>query len=178
MELLRTGRRLVDIEAPPAFSCEAVSSSAGSPPDVATTQYMLATREAFESLRQVVTQIAAVLILAASKSRGWRDHPMIDMIERLRKDVRETVRSVAVPAGAAHVHHHFINAGHHVDEALAIIAARRATFDDTALDAALASIQSAQREMQWSSAAVPGLEMIAFSQGCCAMHRANTNLEI
>ena len=41
-----------------------------------------------------------------------------------------------------------------------------------------AAVQAAQREMQWSSAAVPGLEMIAFSQGCCAMHRNQKIMEV
>src|SRR6187551_2130101 len=166
LDFLSAGRRLHDITAPPSIECQETGPNDGAmrPPDAATTQYMLATRDAFEDLRQVVTQIAALLILAASKSRDWRDHPMIDVTMNARQGVREAVRSVAVPAQAAHVHNHFINAGRHVDAALAIIAARRATFDDAALDAALAAVQAAQREMQWSSAAVPGLEMIAFSQ--------------
>ncbi len=179
MDFLSAGRRLHDITAPPDFACQETGPDNGvaRPPDAATTQYMLATREAFEALRQVVTQIAALLILAASKSRDWRDHPMIDVTMNARQGVRDAIRSVAVPAQATHVHSHFVNAGRHVDTALSMIAARRAKFDDAALDAALASIQAAQREMQWSSAAVPGLEMIAFSQGCCAMHRSQKIIE-
>ena len=102
---------------------------------------------------------------------------MIDVTMNARQGVRDAIRSVAVPAQAAHVHSHFVNAGRHVDTALSIIAASRAKFDDAALDAALAAIQAAQREMQWSSAAVPGLEMIAFSQGCCAIHRSQKIIE-
>jgi hypothetical protein len=178
LDLLSAGRRLHEVAAPPAFECQDAGTGHSPEPDAATTRYMLATRDAFESLRQVVTQIAALLILAASKSRDWCDHPMIDVTMAARQGMRDAIRAVTVPAGASHVHSHFVNAGHHVDAALSIIAARRTKFDDAALDAALAAVQAAQREMQWSSAAVPGLEMIAFSQGCCAMHRNNKIIEI
>lgn len=162
-----------DLAEPPAFECQAVpdySPAAEGP----TLDYMLATREPFEDLRQVVTQIAAMLILAAAKSGGWRDHPMIDATMAGFGRVKDTIRAVAVPKCAEHVHGHLLKAETHVATALAIIAKHRAAFDDAALDAALGALRAAQREMQWSSAAVPGLEMIAFSQGCCAMHRNQT----
>lgn len=137
--------------------------------------YLEAARAPFEDLRQVVTQIAALLILAASGSRDWRDHPMIDVTVEAWRRVDDAIRAVNVPDEAAHVHHHFVKAGRGVAEAIEIIATRRAKFDDAALDAALAAIKIAQQEMQWSSAAVPGLEVVDFSQGCCAMH---TNLKL
>jgi hypothetical protein len=162
-----------DLAEPPAFECQAVPDH-GPAADGPTLAYMLATREPFEDLRQVVTQIAAFLILAAAKSNGWRDHPMIDATLAGFGRVSDAIRAVAVPNRAQHVHSHLVKAETHVATALNIIAKHRARFDDNALDAALGAIQAAQREMQWSSAAVPGLEMIAFSQGCCAMHRNQT----
>jgi hypothetical protein len=134
--------------------------------------YLEATRAPFEDLRQVVTQVAALLILAASGNRDWRDHPMIDVTTEAWRRVDDAARAVKVPASAAHVHYHFVKAGRSVAEALEIIVAKRARFDDAALDAALAALKQAQQEMQWSSAAVPGLEVVDFSQGCCAAHRA------
>lgn len=176
MQLLSSTRRIRDLTEPPAFECQVMpSDDAGT--DKRMLDYLHATRAPFEELRQVVTQVAALLILAASGGRDWRDHPMIDVTIAAWHGVEDAVRAVAVPASAEHVHSHFLKAGHHVAAALAIIGARRAKFDDAALDAALDALKKAQQEMQWSSAAVPGLQVVDFAQGCCAMHR-NLTLEV
>lgn len=173
LQLLSSTRRIRDLTEPPSFACQAMpNNDAGS--DKRMLDYLAASRAPFEDLRQVVTQIAALLILAASGSRDWRDHPMIDVTIEAWRGVDDAIRAIAVPDSAAHVHGHFVKAGRSVTEAIGIIAARRPTFDDAALDAALAALKTAQQEMQWSSAAVPGLEVVDFSQGCCAMH---TNLK-
>ena len=171
MSFLSSTRRIRDLAEPPAFACDTMpAGDAGG--DKRMLDYLNATRAPFEDLRQVVTQIAALLILAASGDRDWRDHPMIDVTAEAWRGVDDAVRAVAVPASAAHVHHHFVKAGRSVAEALEIITAKRARFDDAALDAALAALKDAQQQMQWSSAAVPGLEIVDFSQGCCAAHRS------
>lgn len=169
MQLLSATRRIRDLTEPPSFACQAMpNGNAGG--DKRMLDYLAATRAPFEDLRQVVTQIAALLILAASGSRDWRDHPMIDVTIEAWRGVDDAIRAVNVPDQAAHVHRHFVKAGRSVAAAIEIINTRRAKFDDAALDAALAAIKIAQQEMQWSSAAVPGLQVVDFSQGCCAMH--------
>jgi len=36
----------------------------------------------------------------------------------------------------------------------------------------LAPLRAGFQELQWAAAALPGFEIVAFSQGCCALHAA------
>ncbi len=136
------------------------------PVDDATATYILETRKCFEDLRQVAGQIAGVLVLAAAGgASATPDHPMLAAAAELHRAAFDDVRSVR-PTERARAHHRCLM---QASEALAIalVAARRMEIDPILL-----RVRAAYAHLQRAADTLPGFEMVAFEQGCCAMQLA------
>lgn len=134
------------------------------PVDDATALYILATRKCFEDLRQVAAQIAGVLVLAAAGGKSATpDHPMLQSASELHREASDQVRS-ANPTPAARLHHEFLR---QAAEALAVALSQSRGMDVAAV---LPPVRDAYAHLQRASQALPGFPMVAFEQGCCAVH--------
>lgn len=134
------------------------------PVDEATAVYILATRKCFEDLRQVAAQIAGVLVLAeAGGKSGTPDHPMLKSAAELHREALDRVRS-AQPTPAAWLHHQFLL---HAADALTVALAAATRRLEAA--SVLPPVREAYGYLQRAAEALPGFQMVAFEQGCCAV---------
>jgi hypothetical protein len=134
--------------------------------DDVTAAYILETRKCFEDLRQVAAQIAGVLVLAAAGGKSATpDHPMLEAAAELHRKALDDVRRVR-PTGRARAHHHCLMQA--ADAlAVALVAARRMEIDPVLLP-----VRAAYGHLQRAAETLPGFEMVAFAQGCCALQLA------
>jgi hypothetical protein len=129
--------------------------------DDQTAVYILATRTAFEDLRQVVSLLAGVLVLAAAKAKS--DSPDLQPARRLLHQAEDALRESPLTAQAAAHHGHLLHAAAHLSIALQQASVR------IDIDAILPPLRSGYDALQRASQTLPGFEMVAFEQGCCSM---------
>jgi len=140
--------------------------------DDRTVAYVVESQPIFEDLRQVAAQLAGLLVLSATGAKtAAPDHPILtsaaqlfdhaaDGVERLRYSVTERARP------------------HHDDLQRAATALRHAMAATRLelgkpglaadLDAPLGPLRDAYASLQHAASALPGFQMVAFDQGCCA----------
>jgi hypothetical protein len=135
--------------------------------DDATLAYVTAMREPFDLVRQAAGQIAGVLVLAVAACRGAAGHPMLDLANTGLQQANDAILGARAPPAGAHHHRHLGNAARGICAALEA-ARRNLRADDPGTDAILGPLRAGYRELQWAAAALPGFEVVAFSQGCCA----------
>jgi len=139
--------------------------------DDATLVYVATMHKAFDHLRQVAGQLAGLLVLAVAGGYGVAGHPMLELIDTALSAATDAVRRRPPPRGA-HQHRHLLRA---LDQlGLALAAARlhlRAGYD-AEIDAIMVPLRAGFAELQWAANVLPGFEVVAFSQGCCARHAA------
>lgn len=134
------------------------------PVDDRTAEYILETRKCFEDLRQAASQIAGVLVLAASGAKSAvPDHPMLKAATELYREAFDHIRSVR-PTERARPHHDFMV------RAANALAAALAAIPRMDIDAILRMVRIAYSHLQHASETLPGFEMVAFEHGCCAVH--------
>ncbi len=138
--------------------------------DGPTFDYVASMQMPFEQLRHAAGQIAGVLVLATVTRQGTAGHPMLDLADTARREASEAIGTCRPPPPAEHHHRHLSLAAREI--AAALDAARRMLRggDDAALDTVLVPLRAGYRELQWAAGALPGFEVVAFSQGCCARH--------
>jgi len=132
--------------------------------DDATAAYILETRKAFEDLRQVAAQLSGLLVLEAAGARSeLPHHPMLAAAEELWRGASEAARSSGPTPRARRHHEHLLAAAALLREALS--AARQSL----AIDPILLPLRAAHSHLQAAGRELPGFEMVAFAQGCCAL---------
>ena len=131
--------------------------------DDATATYILETRKPFEDLRQVAAQLAGLLVLEAAGAREIPDHPMLAAAEELYADAIEGVRQARATARASRHHDCLLHAASEIRTALS--AAQRSL----AIDPILIPLRAAYAHLQSAGSELPGFDMVAFEQGCCAL---------
>jgi len=140
--------------------------------DDATASYVAEMRGPFQGLRQAEAQLAGLLVLAAATGQAIAGHPMLDMAADAVAEAADGIRSIKVPPRAEHHHAHVLAALKALR--LTLSAARRCLVrrDAAAIDAVLAPLREAHRHLLWATGALPGFEVVALSQACCAQHVA------
>ncbi len=141
--------------------------------DDATAAYVLMMRNPFELLRRAASQLAGLMVLVASGARHVAAHPMLDLAIEAQAEADDMVRSenAAVPERAQHHRLHLLRANRALAAALAA-ARQHVSRDEAAVDKIVTPLHVAYRELQWAALALPGFEIVALSQGCCAAHAA------
>ena len=140
--------------------------------DDATMSYVANTRVPFDLLRQATGQLAGLLVLAASGARSAQDHPMLDLAEQCSRQALDGIRGVRPPPQAKHHHLHLLEAARATRLALRMARERLHRRDDASMDAIMEPLRAGFRQLQWAAGALPGFEIVAFEQGCCATHPA------
>lgn len=138
--------------------------------DERTLAYVLAARVPFDLLRQCAGQLAGLLVLSASGARAGPDHSLLERARSVHQEADDALRRTAPPEPARHHHRHLLSASEQLRAALLAAARHRREGDDATIDAVLVPLRQGYRELQWSSAALPGFEIVAFEQGCCVSH--------
>ena len=141
--------------------------------DEKTVTYVLENRTHFEDLRQVIAQLAGLLVLAATGERSAApDHPLLDTADRLFQHAVDGLRSTHVP----------VRARPHHDALLQSVAAVRRAVDaahgglarsdrGVDIDPILIPLRAGYAHLQRAALALPGFDVIAFDQGCCGAPR-------
>ena len=178
----RDGKRFADrLIDPPDFPLADLPTESTPCPaagiDDATAAYVTALRDPFELLRQAEAQLAGLMVLATASGQAIAGHPMLDLAAEAIREAEDGIRTARVPAPARHHHVHLLQALR--DIRTATTAARRCLVrgDEKAIDAVLYPLRAAHQHLLWATGALPGFEIVALSQSCCAQHVAGKQLE-
>ena len=130
--------------------------------DEATAAYIVENQKCFEDLKQVASQLAGLLVLAAAGSKeAMPDHPMIDLARELYREADEAVRR-ARPTERARQHHE------HIARAAASIgAALSQTQGALHVDRILVPLRAGYTELERAADALPGFEKVSYERACC-----------
>jgi hypothetical protein len=139
--------------------------------DEATLSYVLAARPAFELLRQTASQLAALLILAAAGGRSAQDNPVFARACAGQAEARDLIGALRPGRHGAHHYRHL----------KACAEAVGAACQEASLhlhkghgQQALARLREGLQHLHFAAAALPGFEVVAFGQSCCAAHASMT----
>jgi len=134
------------------------------PLDDATAAYILETRRGFEDLRQVASQLAGLLVLAAAGAKSAPpDCPMLESSRRLFEEAADGLRSARFTARARAHHQALLDACGALGESLA-----GAEASLCAIDPVLLPLRGAYSHLERASRLLPGFEMVSFDHACCA----------
>jgi hypothetical protein len=168
-------RRIEDgYDGPPGAPADAEAAPGPALPgdlDERTAAYILKARGPFEGLRRASSQLAGSLVLAAIGSRTTQGNPMLEMAITAPAEAADGLRALTPTARGAHHHLHLCRAAARLGEALTTARHSR-LIDETVTDRICGLVKQALEELRWASRALPGFELVNFSQGCCAMHGA------
>jgi hypothetical protein len=139
--------------------------------DERTAAYILKARENFEGLRRSSSQLAGLLVLLAIGSRTTQGNPMLELAIAAHAEASDGLQALTPTAQGAHHHLHLCRAAARLGEALTI-ARHSLALDETVTDRIYGLVKQALEDLRWASRALPGFELVNFSQGCCAMHGA------
>jgi hypothetical protein len=147
---------------PAAPGC-VVRGVSGEPVDGETAVYILETRAQFEDLRQAAAQLAGWLVLsAAGANTASPDHAVLGTAFDLQQSALEQVHR-ARPSARARMHHRYL-----IEAATGLGAALAAARKNLETESVLIPLRAAYADLQKAAGALPGFEMVAFEQGCCA----------
>ena len=148
------------------FRCDAPDGLDG-----ATLLYIEAAESCFEDLRQVAAQLAGLLLLSASGARSaGPHHPMLAVAADLFYAARDaTLRLTPRSPRAKHHHRHLQAASEKLAETLALL--RTMPPGRGGVTMSTQRLTRAWQELGHASRALPGFDLVDFSQACCAEHR-------
>jgi hypothetical protein len=135
--------------------------------DDATAKYIVENQRCFEDLKQVASQLAGLLLLAAAGSKeALPDHPVIDAARNLFREADDALRR-ARPTERARKHHaHLTSAANSIDLAL------KETDGDLNVDRILIPLRAGYSELERAADSLPGFEKVAYQRACCVRGQA------
>jgi hypothetical protein len=140
--------------------------------DDRTAAYVLKTQPSFEGLRSAAAQLAGLLVLASIGGRDRvLDEPLLEQAESAHREAEDKLRATHAPAAAVHHHFHLSLASERICEALRIARQGSLRINDASLDRAHQALKAGWQEMLSASKALPGFQVVDFTQACCAVHR-------
>jgi hypothetical protein len=156
-------------------------TSADSAPDLSDLDeskhdYVTAIKPAFDCLRDVAAQVAGLLLLAVSGGKSAAGHPMLPVALESHAGAADLLGTARVPSWARHQHAHLVQAS------VKLRAALNAAKNDLRcggverFDAILKPLRESYAELQRAADALPGIETVSLSQGCCC-RRPDVNFE-
>jgi hypothetical protein len=130
--------------------------------DDATAQYVVENQKCFEDLKQVASQLAGLLVLAAAGSKeAAPDHPMIGAARELFREADDAVQC-ARPTERARLHHE------HISRAAASIgAALKEAGGHLDVDRVLIPLRAGYTELERAADSLPGFEKVSYDRACC-----------
>jgi hypothetical protein len=124
--------------------------------DDATAAYIVENQKCFEDLKQVASQLAGLLVLAAAGSKeAVPDHALLGMARELFNEAEDALRR-ARPTERARRHHV------HLSRAAELIGAALKEPGDI-----LVPLRAGYTELERAADALPGFEKVSYGRGCC-----------
>jgi hypothetical protein len=132
--------------------------------DDATAAYIVENQRCFEDLKQVASQLAGLLVLAAAGSKeAAPDHPaLLRAREVFRKATDELRRSH--PTERAQRHY-----DHLAQAANSIGAALKEADSQLNVDRILIPLRAGYTELERAAETLPGFEMVSYERACCGL---------
>jgi len=141
--------------------------------DDRTTAYILETRRPFEDLRQVASQLAGLLVLAASGARSTGPgHPLLDAARETLDRAGDEIRSARPSPRSRRHHEYLLGAVGALDQAVSAALLRLRGDRLADVDAVLGPLKAGYGQLQAAAGRLPGFELVAFNQGCCASSKS------
>jgi hypothetical protein len=130
--------------------------------DDATAAYIVENQKCFEDLKQVASQLAGLLVLAAAGSKSaLPDHPMLEVAGELFREASDAVHRARPTPRARRHHEHLARA--EADIGAALDAAKRLL----EIDPVLIPLRAGYAELERAADALPGFEKVAYERACC-----------
>jgi hypothetical protein len=130
--------------------------------DDATAAYIIENQKSFEDLKQVASQLAGLLVLAAAGSKeAAPDHPTLGAARELFREADDALRR-ARPTEHARPHYE------HLAQAAALIgAALKESRKVLNVDRILTPLRAGYTELEHAADALPGFQKIGYDRACC-----------
>ena len=130
--------------------------------DDATAVYIVENQRCFEDLKQVASQLAGLLVLAAAGSKeATPDHPMIAAARELFRDADDAVRRAQPTQRATHHHEHLARAAASIGVAL------RQMDGSLNVERILIPLRAGYTELERAADSLPGFEKVSYARACC-----------
>lgn len=130
--------------------------------DDATAAYIVENQKCFEDLKQVASQLAGLLVLAAAGSKeAVPDHRMIDLARELYREADDAVRRARPTQRARQHHEHIARAAASIGVALS------ETGGGLNVDRILVPLRAGYTELERAADALPGFEKVSYGRACC-----------
>ena len=135
--------------------------------DDATAKYIVENQKCFEDLKQVASQLAGLMVLAAAGSKEARpDHPSLGAARELFREADDALRR-SCPTERARPHYE------HLARAAASLAiALKETDGGLNVDRTLFPLRAGYAELERAADALPGFEKVSYDRACCGAGRA------
>jgi hypothetical protein len=132
--------------------------------DDATAAYIVENQKCFEDLKQVASQLAGLLVLAAAGSKeAVPDHPALLAAREL---FREAVPGARPTERALPHHTHLLRASAAIGTAL------HEANRGLNVDRILVPLRAGYAELERAARALPGFEMVSYERACCGLRQA------
>jgi hypothetical protein len=136
--------------------------------DDRTTAYILETRRPFEDLRQVASQLAGLLVLAASgATSAGPGHPILQDARQTLDRAGDEIRSARPSPRSRRHHEYLLGAVGALDQAVNAASIGLRGDRLAGVDAVLGPLKVGYGQLQEAADRLPGFELVAFNQGCC-----------
>jgi hypothetical protein len=130
--------------------------------DDATATYILENQRCFEDLKQVASQLAGLLVLAAAGSKeALPDHPMIKAAGTLFREANDALRRARPTERARRHHEHLSRASESIATAL------KQAGVCLNVDSVLIPLRAGYSELERAADSLPGFEKVAYERACC-----------
>jgi hypothetical protein len=132
--------------------------------DDATAAYILENQKCFEDLKQVASQLAGLLVLAAAGSKeAGPDHPMLEMAGGLFREAQDALRRSRPTHRAKRHYEHLTSA------VLEIGVALKAAEGRVGIDGVLIPLRAGYSELERAADSLPGFEKVSYQRACCGV---------
>jgi hypothetical protein len=129
--------------------------------DDATAAYIVENQKCFEDLKQVASQLAGLLVLAAAGSKeAVPDHPMIGTARELFHEADDALQRARPTERARRHHDHLSRAAKLIGEAL------QEPFGGRDI---LVPLRAGYTELECAADSLPGFEKVSYERACCGV---------
>jgi hypothetical protein len=134
--------------------------------DDATAVYIVENQKCFEDLKQVASQLAGLLVLAAAGSKeAVPDHPALLSAREVFREADDALRR-SRPTERAKIHYD------HLERAAnALGSALKETAHGLNIDPILIPLRAGYSELERAADALPGFEKVSYDRACCGARR-------
>ena len=134
--------------------------------DDATAVYILENQRCFEDLKQVASQLAGVLVLAAAGSKEARpDHPALQSARTIFREADDALRRARPTERARRHYRHLTSAASEIGTAL------KESEGVVDIDRVLLPLRAGYSELERAADALPGFEKISYERACCGVRQ-------